>query len=123
MRRLQQPAVYPPLQCPAVANCKSYSSVDCRCTACNQFFGRPTQGACKVGPGVVSHHASTAKAASLRDCDARTSHMLPQLMLLERSLCSALCPTLDVQPRMPTAAAARPAAAASCQTVLVGARR
>lgn len=38
----------PPLQCPFNANCKTYSTVDCACTTCNQYFGSPVNGTCKV---------------------------------------------------------------------------
>lgn len=39
---------WPLLQCPSLANCKTYLSTDCSCKECNTFFS-PSKGACQVG--------------------------------------------------------------------------
>ena len=44
-------------QCVVIADCKTYSGTDCRCTACNQYFGATAQGACKVGLGEILAYA------------------------------------------------------------------
>lgn len=38
-------------QCAVIASCKTYSSKDCGCTACNQFFNVTAQGACEARGG------------------------------------------------------------------------
>lgn len=39
---------WPLLQCPSLANCKTYLATDCSCKECNTFFS-PSKGACQVG--------------------------------------------------------------------------
>lgn len=76
------------MQCPAIANCKAYSGTNCRCTACNRYFGATALGACKARLGETLAYALHCFAV----VGAHPLLAPLSLLLLERPLRSAPCP-------------------------------